>query len=201
MNKVITISREFGSGGRELGRRLSELLHIAYYDQEILTEIAKRTELAESYIEQVVEQTPMMSFPIHVGRSFYPMMNPALELTQTVMVEQHKTIYEMAEKSDCVIVGRCGDYILRDQEPFRIFVYADMESKIKRCREKAPQEEQMTDKDLKQHILGIDKKRAKYYEFYTGHKWGDKLNFDMCINTSHMAIKEMVPALVKLFEA
>ena len=77
MNKVITISREFGSGGRELGRRLSELLHIAYYDQEILTEIAKRTELAESYIEQVVEQTPMMSFPIHVGRSFYPMMNPA----------------------------------------------------------------------------------------------------------------------------
>ena len=104
MNKVITISREFGSGGRELGRRLSELLHIAYYDQEILTEIAKRTELAESYIEQVVEQTPMMSFPIHVGRSFYPMMNPALELTQTVMVEQHKTIYEMAEKSDCVIV-------------------------------------------------------------------------------------------------
>ena len=127
MNKVITISREFGSGGRELGRRLSELLHIAYYDQEILTEIAKRTELAESYIEQVVEQTPMMSFPIHVGRSFYPMMNPALELTQTVMVEQHKTIYEMAEKSDCVIVGRCGDYILRDFKPFRIFVYADLE--------------------------------------------------------------------------
>ena len=100
-----------------------------------------------------------------------------------------------------VIVGRCADYILKDCKPFRIFVYADMESKIKRCREKASREEQMTDKDLKQHILGIDKKRAKYYEFYTGHKWGDKLNFDMCINTSHMAIKEMVPALVKLFEA
>ena len=98
MNKVITISREFGSGGRELGRRLSELLHIAYYDQEILTEIAKRTDLAESYIEQVVEQTPMMSFPIHIGRSFYPMMNPALELTQAVMVEQHKTIFKMARK-------------------------------------------------------------------------------------------------------
>lgn len=92
----------------------------------------------------------------------------------TIYQEQSRIIREMAAKSDCIIVGRCGDYILKDQRPFRIFVYADMESKMERCREKASQEEQMTDKDLKQHILGIDKKRAKYYEFYTGHKWGDQ---------------------------
>ena len=91
---------------------------------------------------------------------------------------------EMAQKSDCVIVGRCGDYILRDFEPFRIFVYADLESRMERCRAKAPEDEKMTDRELKQHILGIDRKRAKYYEFYTGHKWGDRLNFDLCINTS-----------------
>lgn len=71
---------------------------------------------------------------------------------------------------------------------------------MNRCRQKAPEEEQMSDKELKQHILGIDKKRAKYYEFYTGHKWGDKLNFDLCINTSRTAIKEIVPVMAGLFK-
>ena len=73
MNTLITISREFGSGGRELGRRLSELLNIAYYDQEIITEISRRTDLAERYIEQVIEQKPIHAFPIHIGRSLYPL--------------------------------------------------------------------------------------------------------------------------------
>ena len=74
-----------------------------------------------------------------------------------------------------------------------------MESKIKRCREKGPQDEQLTDKELKQKILAMDKKRAKYYEFYTGKTWGDKLNFDLCINTSQASIKEMVPFIMQLF--
>lgn len=118
----------------------------------------------------------------------------------SVYQEQARIITEMAQKSDCVIVGRCGDYILKEYEPFRIFVYADMESKLKRCREKASEEEKMTDKELKQHILGIDRKRAKYYQFYTGHKWGDKLNFDVCINTSRVVIKEIVPAVAKMLD-
>ena len=125
---------------------------------------------------------------------------PFFDQSMSVYQEQARIIEEMAQKSDCVIVGRCGDYILKEYEPFRIFVYADMESKIKRCRQKASEEEQMSDKELKQHILGIDKKRAKYYEFYTGHKWGDKLNFDLCINTSRAVIKEIVPAVAGLFE-
>lgn len=200
MNRIITIGREFGSGGRELGRRLSEELGIAYYDQEIVSEIARRTELSEQYVQSVVEHQPSFSFPIHIGRSFYPAPSPVFDQSMTVYQEQSRIITEMAQKSDCVIVGRCGDYILREYEPFCVFVYADMDSKMKRCREKAPADEKMTDRELKQHILGIDKKRAKYYEFYTGHRWGDKLNFDLCINTSRTVIKEIVPAVAKLFQ-
>lgn len=200
MNRIIAIGREFGSGGRELGRRLSEKLGFAYYDQEIISEIARRTEMSEQYVQSIVEHKPSFSFPIHIGRSFYPAPTPVFDQSMTVYQEQARIITEMAQKSDCVIVGRCGDYILKEYEPFRIFVYADMESKIKRCRQKASEEEQMSDKELKQHILGIDKKRAKYYEFYTGHKWGDKLNFDLRINTSRAVIKEIVPAVAGLFE-
>ena len=105
----------------------------------------------------------------------------------------------MASKSDCVIVGRCADYILQEYRPFRIFVYADMASKIKRCREKGPEEEALYEKELRQKISGMDKKRAKYYAFYTGHAWGDKLNFDLCVNTTQTVIKEIVPAIAKLF--
>ena len=201
MNRIITIGREFGSEGRELGRRLSEKLGIAYYDQEIVSEIARRTELSEQYVQSIVEHQPAVSFPIHIGRSFYPAPTPVFDQSMSVYREQARIIEEMAQKSDCVIVGRCGDYILREYEPFRIFVYADMESRMERCRRKAPEDEEMTDRELKQHILGIDKKRAKYYEFYTGHKWGDRLIFDLCANTSRTVIKEMVPALAKLFEA
>ena len=200
MNRIITIGREFGSGGRGLGRRLSEALGIAYYDQEIVSEIARRTEMSEQYVQSIVENRPSFSFPIHIGRSFCPMPSPALEQSLAVYQEQSRIITEMAQKSDCVIVGRCGDYILRDFEPFRIFVYADQESRMERCRAKAPEDEKMTDRELKQHILGIDRKRAKYYEFYTGHKWGDRLNFDLCINTSRTVIKEIVPVLARLFE-
>lgn len=200
MNRIITIGREFGSGGRELGRRLSEALGIAYYDQEIVSEIARRTEMSEQYVQSIVENRPSFSFPIHIGRSFCPMPSPALDQSLAVYQEQSRIITEMAQKSDCVIVGRCGDYILRDFEPFRIFVYADLESRMERCRAKAPEDEKMTDRELKQHILGIDRKRAKYYEFYTGHKWGDRLNFDLCINTSRTVIKEIVPVLARLFE-
>lgn len=198
MNKIITVGREFGSGGREFGRRLSEELHFAYYDQEIIREISKRTSLSEQYIQSIVEHRPSFSFPIHIGQSFYPLSNPAFEQTMAIYQEQARIITEMALKSDCVIVGRCADYILKEYKPFRIFVYADIDSKIKRCREKGPEHENLTDRELKQKISGMDKKRAKYYELYTGHSWEDKLNFDLCINTSRTVIKEIVPAVAKL---
>lgn len=199
MNKIITIGREFGSGGREFGRRLSEKLGFAYYDQEIINEISKRTYLSKQYVQAIAEHRPSFSFPIHIGRSFYALSNPAFEQTMIVYHEQAQIIMEMAAKSDCVIVGRCADYILKEYNPFRIFIYADMESKIKRCREKGPKDEKLSDKELRQKIVGIDKKRSKYYEFYTGHSWGDKLNFDLCINTTQTIIKQIVPVIAKLF--
>ena len=200
MNRIVTIGREFGSGGRELGRRLSEIMGMAYYDKEIVTEIAKRTSMSEEYVQHIIEHRPVMSYPISIGRSFYPMVNPITDQHQTIYQEQHRIIRVMAEKSDCIIVGRCGDYILKEQNPFRIFVYAEMESKMARCRERGAEHENLTDRELKQQISRVDKNRAKYYEFYTGHKWGDRLNFDLCINTSRTVIKEIVPVLARLFE-
>ena len=195
MNRIITIGREFGSGGRELGRRLADKLGAAYYDREIVAEIAKRTSLSENYIQQVMEHRPIVAFPIHVGRSFsIPLMNPVWEQGQAIYQEQHAIIREMARKSDCVIVGRCADYILREQGPFRLFVYADMEHRVARCRATmegtSPEGGTMTDKELRQHIQVIDKNRAKYYEFYTGQAWGNRMNYDLCINTTSLDLEK-----------
>lgn len=195
MKQIITIGREFGSGGRELGCRLAEELKIAYYDQEVISEIAKRTKFSEEYVHQIVEHKPITPFPIHIGTSFSPAVNPMILQSQSIYQEQSRIIREMAKRSDCVIVGRCADYILRDEKPFRIFVYADMESRMKRCREKASVQEQMSDKELARHILDIDKNRARYYNFYTDMTWGDKHNYDLCVNTTQPKIKKIIPII------
>ena len=199
MNRIITIGREFGSGGRELGRRLADALQFAYYDREIVTELARRTSLSEEYVQRIVEHRPTAAFPIHVGRSFYPMVNPMWEQGQAVYQEQHRLIKEMAAASSCVIVGRCADYILRDMRPFRIFVYADMASKMRRCRENGEDAKAMSDKELTQHINDINRGRAKYYEFYSGQEWGGRLNYDLCVNTTQLDLAEVVAAIAKLF--
>lgn len=204
MNRIITIGRQFGSGGRELGRRLAEGLQIPYYDQEIVKEISNRTLMPESYVQQVIEQRKIVAFPIHIARSFQLATdfqiatNPGIEESAAIFSQQSKIILEMAEKSDCIIVGRCADYILKEHHPYRIFVYADMESRIKRCREYAPKNENLTDKELEKHILAIDKNRASYYNFHTGQKWGEPLNYDLCINTTRTSIEEIVSAIAKM---
>ena len=200
MNKIITIGREFGSGGRELGRRLARELGFDYYDKEILTEIARHTSLSEEYVQQVVENQPRQLFPITVGRSFLYVDTQPLQQANTVFQAQQEIIREMAERSDCVIVGRCADYILRDMKPFRIFVYADMQSRIDRCRSRAAEGENLTNKEYKQQITSMDKSRARYYDFYTDMKWGDKLNYELCINTTNQDIPTLVGFLAKLFK-
>ena len=130
MNRIITIGCEFGSGGREIGRRLSEELQFAYYDREIITEVANRTQLSEEYIQRISEHRPFISFPIHIGHSFYPVTDPMIQNSVLIFAEQHRLLGELSKKSDCIIVGRCADYILRDMNPFRNFVYADLESKL-----------------------------------------------------------------------
>lgn len=199
MNKIITIGREFGSGGRELGRRLSEELNIPYYDQEIVAAVASRTKLSEEYVQRIRDHRPMMSFPIHIGRSFYPSVPVVMQQTNSIFLEESKFLREMAEQSDCVIVGRCADVVLREYQPLRIFVYADMESKLGRCRAKAPEHEKMTAGELKKHILSIDKDRAHYYEYFTGRTWGDRMNYDLCVNTTNASVKELAHVLSKLY--
>ena len=200
MNKIITIGREFGSGGRELGRRVARELGFDYYDKEILSEIAKHTSLSEEYVQQVVENQPRQLFPITVGRSFLYVDTQPLQQASSVFRAQQEIIREMAERSDCVIVGRCADYILRDLKPFRIFVYADLQSRIERCRARAPEGEHLSDKEYKQQIQSVDKSRARYYDFYTDMKWGDKLNYELCINTTGQDIPTLAAVVAKLFK-
>ena len=165
MKKVITIGREFGSGGREIGRRIAEKLQIAYYDQEIVTEIAKRTKLSEDYVERITEDRPYISYPIHAGMSFHTAYYAYTEFDRslTVFAEQHNMIKELAERSDCVIVGRCADYILKEKDPF--------------------------------HIRSIDKGRARYYNYFSRQKWGARENYDLLINTSGKDVKQISEAV------
>ncbi len=192
---AITIGREFGSGGRELGKRLSDELGIAYYDKEIITEIAKRTALSEEYVHMIEESRPIVAYPIHVKHSFYLMPDPAVTQNISIYAEQHKIVTELAERSSCIIVGRCADYILKDEKPFRIFVYADEKSKIERCRERGPKDETLSDAQLKRKIAEIDRQRAKYYEFFCEQKWGVRENYDLLINTSGENIKKLSQSL------
>ncbi len=200
MHKIITIGREFGSGGRELGRRLAEELQIEYYDREIITEIAKHTSLSEEYVKDVLEQKPHHLYPITVGQSISYINTYSFLQVQSVYTAQSEIIRDLAAKSDCVIVGRCADYILQDLRPLRIFVYADLPARIARCMERRTEEESaLTEKEMKKKILRMDKNRAKYYSFYTGQTWSDKKNYDLCINTTNANIKELSAMVAKFF--
>lgn len=181
MNRIITVGREFGSGGREIGRKIAQELGIAYYDHEIVTELIRRTNLAEEYIRSIEEKNPVPVFAVTTGRTFLSISNPLADQQVSILSEEGRIIQDMAEKSDCVIVGRRADYILRDKKPLRLFIYAGMDFKMQRCREWEHFGEEITDKALRQKIQSVDKERAKYYEFMTGQKWGDKANYDICL--------------------
>ncbi len=184
---IITISREFGSGGRELGKRIADALNIAYYDTEIISEIAKLTNLDENYISTISEKG-VPSFNFHFGHTFGATIN---QTAMDVVVTQHKVIKQLAQKGDCVIVGRSADKILSDLNPFKIFVYADMDAKLKRCREKEYEDSDLDDKQLIKKIKAIDAGRKRMYEFVCGGEWGNMSQYNLCVNTSGVAIKDL----------
>ncbi len=200
MNKVITISREFGSGGREFARRLADKLEFAYYDREIITELAKRTNLAEEYIQNLNEQRPAPLFPITIGHTISPVMDVMWEQRNAIFIEQTNLLKELAEKSSCVIVGRCADHFLKDFNPLRIRLYADLDSRIERCKSRAADSEKLSDREYKQKINEIDKGRAKYYQFYTGKRWDDELNYDLCLNTTDKDIKQLAEYFAQIIK-
>ncbi len=201
MSLIITIAREFSSGGRELGRRIADELHIAYYDKEILEGIQKKTPYSMSYIEEVSENRPVVLPPINYGSSFSLYPDVSLQQSIDVHTAQIDIIKEFAEKSDCVIIGRGADYTLRDLHPFKIFVYSDMDTKVERCRQREAKDSTLTDKKLMKKIKAVNKKRKDYYEYYTGRTWGDRENYDLMINTSHMDIKTISHNLATMIKA
>ena len=196
MNRIITISREFGSGGRELGKRLSDVLNIKYYDKEIINKIATETGLNESYIEDISNKG-VSPYAFQFAKSFSLYSNMQIEQTN-LLVKQNEIIKEIAKKESCIIIGRGADVILSPDEfeTMNIFVYANMKSKINRCKLKRS-DENYTDKQLEKKIKSIDKNRKKYYELVSNIEWGNKENYDLCINTSNIEIKNIVPSLAE----
>ena len=191
MNRVVTIGREFGSGGRELGRRLAEELGYEYYDREIIEQIAAHTSFSEDYIHQIVEGRRHPLYPITINHSFNFSADSHAQMIASVYEAQSKILNEVASLSDCVIVGRCADY-------FRIFVYADMASRVRRCMARSEGAEQFTEKEITRHIKRIDRHRARYYNDTTGQTWGDKRCYDLCVNTTDQEIKALVPHLAAM---
>jgi len=192
--RIITINREFGSGGRELGKRLAENLGFAYYDKEIIDAIAEKSKLDEGFIDKTIEEGAWKNYPITFNHTFAYM--PLIETPGNTLISwQSEVLHEIAEKSDCVIVGRAADAILDEYHPFKVFVFADMDSKVKRCQERAEEGENLTDKEMIRHIKKIDKSRASNHDLFAPYKWGSREGFDLCINTSNVEIKTIVPAI------
>ena len=195
---VITISREFGSGGRELGKRLADELGYDYYDREIVDEIAKKSELDENYVAYALDGGMFRNFPVHFGRTFS--YSPTLMANETkLLAEQNKLLKELASKGNCIIVGRAADVILRDFKPFNLFIYSDMPSKLQRCKEKGYEHEDLTDKEIIRKIKRIDADRKRYHGVISDIPWGDKRGYHLCVNTSGREVKSLVPLVAAYY--
>ena len=192
--RIVTVSREFGSGGREVGKRLADVLGCSYYDREIIAEIARESNMDAGYVEHVLENSLHYSYPLTFSHTLslnYFLNSSAPQLLGI----QHKIIRSLAEKGDCVIVGRGADAILEEYKPFRIFVYAGMDAKMARCRCRAPADEHLTDRELERKIRQIDKNRADNHDLISSTRWGDREGYDLCVNTTNIVIKDIVPVI------
>ncbi|MBO5883609.1 MAG: cytidylate kinase-like family protein [Clostridia bacterium] len=188
--KIITISREFGSGGRELGKRLAEHLGFNYFDREIINAIAEKGNLDAQYVEDVLDKGLYRDIPITFAHSIHTV--PMITHTpHNVIYYQQKILRELPEKGDCVIVGRNADVILHDLDPLKMFVYADMDAKVLRCQHRAPEGERLTDKQMKKQIKRIDRARHRTHSYMSDIPWGDKRGYDLCVNTTNISIKEV----------
>lgn len=192
---TITISREFGSGGRELGKKLADFLKYNYFDREIICEIANEKNLNENYVESVVENGNFNNFAFPRAQTF-SMQNIVLNQQKIeILTTQEKVIKKIAKDQNSVIIGRCADSILEGTGSFNIFIYSEIESKIERCKKYAPENENLTNDELEKKIKQVNKNRKKYYEAYTGKTWGAKENYHLCINTSCINIDDIVPVI------
>ncbi|MBR5502306.1 MAG: cytidylate kinase-like family protein [Oscillospiraceae bacterium] len=200
MKKIITISREFGSGGRELGKRLSEALGVPCYDQQIIELVAEKEKLDPAYVASMSERDVNAFYPATITRGFYRTAYTVLQPTQVRRAE-HEIIRKLAAEGDGVFVGRAADLVLEEMKPLRIFVYASEEARVQRCRERAPEGEQLTDKELLKKCRELDRRRADYRALFTDIGWGKAEAYDLCVNTSGRDIKAMVPVIAAFAES
>lgn len=202
--RIITISREFGSGGRELGKRLADELGFDYYDREIITAIAQSKGLNEEYVKSVLDNHAWRTVPLSFRHSFSAI--PTIQDTQVQMLVEQRKVLEAIAKSgkDCIIVGRNADVILAEQRPFSIFVCAQTEAKLQRCMERAEPGENLSRKEMEKNMRRIDKNRAYSREIICDSEWGDPKSYNLTVNTTGWQIKELVPSIaefaVRFFE-
>ena len=198
--RIITISREFGSGGRELGKRMADVLGWDYYDREIIARIADEQGLDIAFVDKMLQQSLWRSMPITVQRSISMPMYPTVG---TSLLAKEKQIIDRigSASKDCILVGRNADVYLREKDPFSVFVCASMDAKVARCRARASENEHLTDKELIKNIRRIDKGRASIREFIGGGAWGDPLNYSLTVNTTGWEIKKLAPIIADFAQA
>jgi len=190
-NKIITISREFGSGGRYIGRLVAEKLGVPFYDKEIIAKVAKETGLAQEYIEKKGEYSPSKSMFAY-GFVVRNTMGESLE--DHLHTIQQKIILELAEESSCVIIGRCADYILRDHpKRLNVFIYSTPEDKLKRIQTYLGGKDEAAAKRM---MRDMDKKRSINYNYYTDQKWGDTRNYSLALNSGELGCDRCVDLIV-----
>ena len=178
--RIITISREFGSGGRFIGEEVAKKLGIAYYDKNIINEIAEKSGLSPEYIQENAELSPKKGLFAYAfaGRDI-----TGKSVEDLVYEAQRKVILELAEKESCVIIGRNADYILKDRDDvLNVFIHGDAPEKIQRITRLYNVEEQKAVKMMED----IDKRRMANYNFYTNQKWGKADNYTLCLNSSQL---------------
>ena len=178
--RIITISREFGSGGRFIGEEVAKKLGIAYYDKNIINEIAEKSGLSPEYIQENAELSPKKGLFAYAlaGRDI-----TGKSVEDMVYEAQRQVILELADKEPCVIIGRNADYILKDRDDvLNVFIHGDAPEKTQRIR----QIYHVSEKDAAKMMADTDKRRMANYNFYTNQKWGKASNYTLCLNSSKL---------------
>ncbi len=195
MNKIITISREFGSGGRTIGKKAAEALGIPCYDHDIIERVAEESGFAKEYI---AEHGEYKTYGNWLGNAFATVNSSmgGLSNGDALWIVQRKIILDLAAQGPCVFVGRCADYILRDKaELLKVFIYANMSERAKRIVEVYGETAESPEKRLKNK----DKRRAAYYKFYTDTEWGTAKNYTICLNSGEIGVDKCAEIIVDLY--
>ena len=199
MDSIITISRQYGSGGREIGRRLAQRLGIPFYDNDSIMELAKDSPFQDSSFNKEEDMTAnSLIYSIAMGLSSYNFREfggLAMSIEDQIYMNQCAVIRKIAKEGPCVIVGRCADYILEQEDNLiRFFVWASFENRVLRAKEIYGD----THNKAQENILKIDKKRSSYYRYHSGKKWGRLDNYDMVFRSDLLGIEGTVDVMEQI---